>query len=119
MNTKQPKPGRPLLPWAFLCLLLAGGYLAWAEERRPAREAGRQALMNLDEEVEATQLARIAAMTGVRREAEARGEDGMAAAVKFLHETRGAYHEALKGTYARHGRQPPAWLTDPQSLVEW
>ena len=119
MNTKQPKPGRPLLPWAFLCVLLAGGYLAWAEARRPAGKADRPALMNLDEEVEATQLARIAAMTGVRREAEARGEDGMAAAVKFLHETREAYREGLKGTYAKHGRQPPAWLSDPKSLNAW
>ena len=118
MNMNRPKPRRPILLWAFLCVLLAGGYLAWAEARRHGREADRQALTNLDEEVEAAQLARIAAMTGVRREAEARGEDGMAAAVKFLHETRGAYHEALKGTYARHGRQPPAWLRDPRSLYE-
>jgi len=119
MNTKRPKPRLPLLPWAFLCVLLAGGYLAWAEARRPAGKADRQALTNLDEEVEAAQLARIAAMTGVRREAEARGEDGMAAAEKFLHETRGAYREGLKGIYAKHGRQPPAWLRDPQSLIEW
>jgi hypothetical protein len=119
MNTKRPKPRRPLPLWAFLCVLLAGGYLAWAEARRHGREADRQALTDLDEEVEAAQLARIAAMTGVRREAEARGEDGMAAAEKFLHETREAYREGLMGTYARHGRQPPAWLRDPQSLIEW
>ena len=119
MNTKRPKPRRPTLLWAFLCVLLAGGYLAWAEERRHAREAGRPALTNLDEEVEAAQLARIEAMTGVRRAAEARGEDGVAAAEKFLHETRGAYREGLKGIYAKHGRQPPTWLSDPQSLIEW
>jgi hypothetical protein len=119
MNTKRPKPRRPLLPWAFLCVLLAGGYLAWTEARRPAPEADRPARPGLAEEVEAAQLARIAAMTGVRREAEARGEDGMAAAEKFLDETRGAYREELMGTYARHGRQPPAWLSDPQSLNEW
>ena len=58
-------------------------------------------------------------MAGVRREAEARGEDGLAAAEKFLHGTRGAYREELKGTYAKHGRQPPAWLRDPESLIEW
>jgi hypothetical protein len=69
--------------------------------------------------VEAAQLARIAAMTGVRREAEARGEDGLAAAEKFLHGTREAYREELMGIYARHGRPPPAWLRDPQSLNEW
>jgi hypothetical protein len=119
MNTKPPKPGRPLPLWAFLCVLMAGGYLAWAEERGHARKADRQALTNLDEEVEAAQLVRIAAMTGVRREAEARGEDGLAAAEKFLHETREAHREGLKGTYAKHGRPPPAWLTDPQSLIEW
>ena len=119
MNTKRPKPRLPLLPWAFLCVLLAGGYLAWAEERRHAREAGRPALTNLDEEVEAAQLARIAAMAGVRREAEARGEDGIVAAEKFLRETREAYREGLKGTYAKHGRQPPAWLSDPKSLNAW
>ena len=119
MNTKRPKPRRPTLLWAFLCVLLAGGYLAWAEARRHGREADRQALTNLDEEVEAAQLARIAAMTGVRREAEARGEDGIVAAEKFLHETRGAYRERLKGIYAKHGRQPPAWLRDPQALNEW
>ena len=119
MNTKRPKPRLPLLPWAFLCVLLAGGYLAWAEARRHAREANRPALPDLDEEVEAAQLARIEAMTGVRLEAEARGEDGIAAAEKFLHETREAYREELKGTYAKHRRQPPAWLRDPQSLNEW
>jgi hypothetical protein len=119
MNTKCPKLRRPLLLWAFLCVLLAGGYLAWAEPRRHAREADRQVLTEFDEEVEAAQLARIAAMTGARREAEARGEDGMAAAEKFLRETRGAYREELMGAYARHGRQPPAWLRDPQSLNEW
>ena len=119
MNTKRPKPRRPTLLWAFLCVLLAGGYLAWAEPRRPAGKADRQALTNLDEEVEAAQLARIAAMTGVRREAEARGEDGMAAAEKFLHETREAHREGLMGTYARHGRPPPAWLRGLQSLNEW
>jgi hypothetical protein len=119
MNTKRPKPGCPILLWAFLCVLLAGGYLAWAEARRYAREANRQALPDLDEEVEAAQLARIEAMTGVRRAAEARGEDGVAAAEKFLHETRGAYREGLKGIYAKHGRQPPAWLRDPQALNEW
>ena len=119
MNTKRPKP-RPSLPlWAFLCVLLAVGYLAWAEARRHGREADRQALTNLAEEVGAAQLARIAAMAGVRRDAEARGEDGMAAAEKFLRETRGAYREELMGAYARHGRQPPAWLRDPQSLNEW
>jgi hypothetical protein len=119
MNTKRPKPRRPTLLWASLCVLLAGGYLAWAEARRHAREAGRPALTNLDEEVEAAQRARIAAMTGARREVEARGEDGMAAAEKFLHETQEAYREELKGIYAKHGRQPPAWLRDPQSLNEW
>jgi hypothetical protein len=119
MNTKWPKPRRPLLLGAFLCVLLAGGYLAWAEPRRHAREAGRQAFTNLAEEVEAAQLARIAAMTRMRREAEARGEDGLAAAEKFLRETRGAFREGLMGTYARHGRQPPTWLRDPQSLIEW
>ena len=118
MNTKRPKPRRPLPLGALLCVLLAGGYLAWAEERRHAREAGRPALTNLDEEVEATQLARIAAMTGVRREAEARGEDGIVAAEKFLHETRGAYRERLKGIYAKHGRRPPEWLLDPKPLNE-
>ena len=119
MNTKRPNPRRPHLLWAFLCVLLAGGYLAWAEARRYAREADRPALTDLDEEVGAARLARIAAMTGVRREAEARGEDGIAAAEKFLHETWGAFREELMGTYARHGRQPPAWLRDPQSLIEW
>ena len=119
MNTKRPKPGLPLLPWALLCVLLAGGYLAWAETRRYAPEAGRPAVPGLDEEVEAAQLARIAAMAGVRREAEARGEDGIAAAEKFLDETREAHREELKGIYAKHGRQPPAWLRDPQSLIEW
>ena len=119
MNTMRPKPRRPLPLGAFLCVLLAGGYLAWAEARRYAREADRQVLTEFDEEVEAAQLARIAAMTGVRREAEARGEDGLAAAEKFLRETRGAFREGLMGTYARHGRQPPAWLRDPQSLNEW
>ena len=118
MNTKRPEPRRPLLLGAFLCFLLAGGHLAWAEVRSPARKADRQALTNLDEEVEAAQLARIAAMTGVRRDAEARGEDGIAAAEKFLHETWGAFREELMGTYARHGRQPPTWLRDPQSLIE-
>jgi hypothetical protein len=118
MNTKQLKPRPPIPLGAFLCVLLAGGYLAWAEARRHAREAGRPAVMGLAKEVEAAQLARIAAMTGARREAEARGEDGMAAAEKFLHETRGAYREELMGTYARHGRQPPTWLSDPQSLIE-
>jgi hypothetical protein len=73
MNTERPKPRRPLLLGALLCVLLAGGYLAWAEARRYARDAGRQALTNLDEQVEAAQLARIAAVTGVRLEAEARG----------------------------------------------
>jgi hypothetical protein len=119
MNTMRPKPRRPTLLWASLCVLLAGGYLAWAETRRYAPEAGRPAVPGLDEEVEAAQLARIAAMAGVRREAEARGEDGLAAAEKFLHETWGAFREELLGTYARHGRQPPAWLRDPQSLIEW
>jgi hypothetical protein len=119
MNTKRPKPGRPILLWAFLCVLLAGGYPAWTEARRYAREADRPALTEFDYEVEAARLARIEAMTGVRREAEARGEDGIAAAEKFLHETRGAYREELKGIYAKHGRQPPAWLRDPQSLNEW
>ena len=119
MNTKWPKPRLPLPLGALLCVLLAGGYLAWAEARRHGREADRQALTDLDEEVEAAQLARIAAMTGVRREAEARGEDGMAAAEKFLHETWEAHREELKGIYARHGRQPLTWLTDPQSLIEW
>ena len=119
MNTMRPKPRRPLPLGAFLCVLLAGGYLAWAEARRHAGKAGRQALTNLDEEVEAAQLARIAAMTRVRLEAEARGEGGLAAAEKFLHETWGAYREELMGTYARHGRQPPTWLRDPQSLIEW
>ena len=118
MNTKRPKPRRPTLLWAFLCVLLAGGYLAWAEARRDAPEAGRQAVMDLDEELEAAQLARIAAMTGVRRAAEARGEDGVAAAEKFLHETRGAYRERLKGIYAKHGRRPPEWLLDPKPLNE-
>jgi hypothetical protein len=128
MNTKRPKPRRPLLLWAFLCVLLAGGHLAWTEARRDARETGRQALPGLHflveappglaEEVEAAQRARIAAMAGVRREAEARGEDGIAAAEKFLDETREAHREELKGTYAKHGRQPPAWLRDPQSLHE-
>jgi hypothetical protein len=118
MNTKRPKPRRPVLLWAFLCVLLAGGYLAWAEARRPAREAGRQALTDLDEEVEAARLARIEAMTRVRLEAEARGEDGILAAEKFLHETWGAYREGLMGIYAKHGRQPPAWLRDPKSLNE-
>ena len=119
MSTKRPKPSRPILLGPFLCVLLAGGYLAWAEARRPAREAGRQALTNLAEEVEAAQLARIAAMKDVWQAAEARGEDGVAAADKFLHETWGAYCEGLMGTYARHGRQPPTWLRDPQSLNEW
>jgi hypothetical protein len=119
MNTKRPKPRRPLLLWAFLCVLLAGGYLAWAEARRYAREADHAALTDLDEEVGAAQLARVAAMTGVRREAEARGEDGIAAVEKFLHETWEAYREELKGIYAKHGRQPPAWLRDPKSLHEW
>jgi hypothetical protein len=119
MNTKRPKPRRPIPLGAFLCVLLAGGYLAWAEARRYAGKAGRQALTDLDEEVGAAQLARIEAMTGVRREAEARGEDGIAAAEKFLHETREAYREELKGIYAKHGRQPPAWLRGPQSLNEW
>jgi hypothetical protein len=119
MNTKRPKPRRPILLWAFLCVLLSGGYLAWTEARRPAGKADLQALMNLADEVEAAQLARIAAMTGVRREAEARGEDGIVAAEKFLHETREAYREELMGIYAKHGRQPPAWLRDPQSLIEW
>jgi len=119
MNTKRPNPRRPHLLWAFLCVLLAGGYLAWAETRGHPRKAGRPALPGLGEEVEAAQLARIAAMTGVRRGAEARGEDGIAAAEKFLHETREAYREELKGTYAKHRRQPPAWLRDPQSLIEW
>jgi hypothetical protein len=118
MNTKRPKPRRPLPLGALLCVLLAGGYLAWAEARRHARDAGRQALTNLDEEVEAAQHARIAAMAGVRRAAEARGEDGIAAAEKFLHETGEAYREGLLGIYARHGRQPPAWLRDPQALNE-
>jgi hypothetical protein len=31
MNTKRPKPGSPILLWAFLCVLLAGGYLAWTD----------------------------------------------------------------------------------------
>ena len=119
MNTKRPNPRRPHLLWAFLCVLLAGGYLAWAEARRHAGKAGRQALTNLDEEVEAAQLVRIEAMASVRLEAEARGEDGIAAAEKFLHETREAYREELKGTYAKHRRQPPAWLRDPQALNEW
>jgi hypothetical protein len=119
MNTKCPKLRRPHLLWAFLCVLLAGGHLAWAEARRHPQQAGRQALPGLDEEVEAAQLARIAAMAGVRREAEARGEDGMVAAEKFLRETWGAFREELMGTYAKHGRQPPAWLRDPQSLIEW
>jgi hypothetical protein len=119
MNTMRPKPRRPLPLGAFLCVLLAGGYLAWAEARRHAGKAGRQAVLGLDEEVEAAQLARIAAMTGVRRAAEARGEDGIVAAEKFLHETWEAYREELKGIYAKHGRQPPAWLRDPQSLIEW
>ena len=119
MDTKRPKPRRPLPLWAFLCVLLAGGYLAWAEARRHGREADRQALTDLDEEVEAAQLARIAAMKDVWQAAEARGEDGVAAADKFLHETWGAYCEGLKGTYAKHGRQPPTWLRDPQSLNEW
>jgi hypothetical protein len=118
MNTKQLKPRLPLPLGALLCVLLAGGYLAWAEARGHARKAGRPALPGLAEEVEAAQLARIAAMTGARREAEARGEDGMAAAEKFLRETRGAYREELMGAYARHGRQPPTWLSDPQSLIE-
>ena len=119
MNTKRPKPRRPLPLWAFLCVLLAGGYLAWAEARRHGREADRQALTNLDEEVEAAQLARIAAMAGVWRDAEARGEDGMAAAEKFLLETWEAHREELKAIYAKHGRQPPAWLRDPESLIAW
>ena len=119
MNMNRPKPRRPILLWAFLCVLLAGGYLAWAEARRYARETDRPALTDLDHEVEAAQLARVEAMTGVRQEAEALGEDGIMAAEKFLHETRGAYREGLKGIYAKHGRQPPAWLRDPQSLIEW
>jgi hypothetical protein len=119
MNTKWPKPRRPILLWAFLCVLLAGGYLAWAEARRHARGAGRPAFTGLDEEVEAAQLARIAAMTAVRLEAEARGEDGIVAAEKFLQETREAYREELMGIYAKQGRQPPMWLRDPKSLIEW
>jgi hypothetical protein len=119
MNTKQLKPRLPIPLWALLCVLLAGGYLAWAEARRPARKADRPALPGLAEEVEAAQLARIAAMTGVRREAEARVEDGMAAAEKFLRETREAYREGLMGIYAKHGRPPPAWLRGPQLLNEW
>ena len=119
MNTKRPNPRRPHLLGAFLCVLLAGGYLAWAEARRYAREADRPALTDLDEEVGAARLARIAAMTGVRREAEARGEDGIVAAEKFLQETREAYREELMGIYAKQGRQPPMWLRDPKSLIEW
>ena len=119
MSTKRPKPSRPILLGPFLCVLLAGGYLAWAEARRYAREADRPALTDLDHEVEAARLARIEAMTGVRLEAEARGEDGIAAAEKFLHETREAYREELMGIYAKHGGQPPAWLRDPKSLNEW
>ena len=118
MNTKRPKPRRPIPLGAFLCVLLAGGYLAWAEARRYAGKAGRQALTNLDEEVEAAQLVRIEAMASVRLEAEARGEDGIVAAEKFLHETRGAYRERLKGIYAKHGRRPPEWLLDPKPLNE-
>jgi hypothetical protein len=118
MNTKRPKPRGPVPLGAFLCVLLAGGYLAWAEARRHAGKADHQALTNLEEEVEATQLARIAAMTDAWREAKARGEDDVAAVEKFLQETREAYREGLKGIYAKHGRQPPRWLRDPQSLTE-
>jgi hypothetical protein len=95
------------------------GYLAWAEPRRHARKADRPALTNLAQEVEAAQRARIAAMTGVQVAAEARGDDGIVAAEKFLHETWEAYCEELKGIYAKHGRRPPAWLRDPKSLIEW
>jgi hypothetical protein len=119
MNTKWPKPRCPVPLGAFLCVLLAGGYLARAEARRYAREADRQALAGLHEEVEAAQLARITAMTSVRLAAEARGEDGIVAAEKFLHETWEAYREELMGIYAKHGQRPPALLRDPKSLNEW
>jgi hypothetical protein len=73
----------------------------------------------LARELEALRRQRVAELERVRAEADARGEDGLAAYAAEAERTWPAWREKALRLCAEHGQAPPAWLADRKSLSDW
>jgi hypothetical protein len=73
----------------------------------------------LARELEALRRQRVAELERVRAEADARGEDGLAAYATEAERTWPAWREKALRLCAEHGQAPPAWLADWKSLSDW
>jgi hypothetical protein len=98
-----------------LALVIPAAYLACRKAPAPPAPAAGP-VPTLEEELEALSRERAAALEAACAEARRRGADGVASSEAEQKRTWPEYKARVLRRYEAHGRRPPVWLTDPDSL---